>query len=68
MSSQTNAAGGTVWTSSGLIGQADVAAALNSAAYTGGDINVLSGVHGFADGTWEAVPGFFKGKRPANPG
>jgi RHS repeat-associated protein len=60
MESQVNAAGGTVYTSTGLIGQDVVGSAVNSA-LTGGatDINILSGVHGAADGTMTAAPEFF---------
>jgi RHS repeat-associated protein len=60
MSAETNAAGGTVYTSVGGIGQSDVGAAVNSAMYSGGDINILSGVHGAADGTMTAAPEFFQ--------
>lgn len=42
-SSETNAAGGTVWTSIGAISQNDIAPLVNSGMY-GGDVNVLSGV------------------------
>jgi hypothetical protein len=49
-SSETNAVGGTVWTSVGDIGQKDVGTIVNGAMYQG-DVNILTGVHGFADGT-----------------
>src|SRR5262249_50134487 len=60
MSAETNAAGGTVYTSVGGIGQSDVATAVNSAMYNGGEINILSGVHGAADGTMIPAPEFFQ--------
>jgi hypothetical protein len=48
--STTNAAGGTVWTSEGLIVQSDFASLVNSGLYSG-EVNILTGVHGLADGT-----------------
>lgn len=48
--STTNAAGGTVWTSEGAIVQSDVAPLVNSGMYDG-EVNILSGVHGAADGS-----------------
>jgi hypothetical protein len=48
--STTNAAGGTVWTSEGLIVQSDFASLVNSGLYEG-EVNILTGVHGLADGT-----------------
>jgi RHS repeat-associated protein len=48
--STTNAAGGTVWTSEGLIVQSDFASLVNSGLYKG-EVNILTGVHGLADGT-----------------
>ncbi len=49
-SSETNAVGGEVWTSVGNISQNDVATIVNSGMYSG-DVNVISGVHGFLNGT-----------------
>jgi hypothetical protein len=60
MSAETTAGGGTLYTSVGGINSADVAAAINNAMYTEGEINVLSGVHGFIDGTMEAAAEFFQ--------
>jgi hypothetical protein len=50
LSSETNASGGTVWTAVGNIDQNDVAGAVNSGMYSG-DVDIVSGVHGYADGT-----------------
>ena len=49
-SSSTNSAGGTVWTSVGTISQKDIGPLVNSGLYQG-DVNILSGVHGFTDGS-----------------
>jgi hypothetical protein len=49
-SSQANGAGGTVATSVGDISQNDVAPLVNSGMYRG-DVNIITGVHGLADGT-----------------
>jgi hypothetical protein len=49
-SSSTNAAGGQVWTSVGDISQNDFASLVNSGLYTG-EVNIITGVHGMADGT-----------------
>ena len=49
-SSQTNAAGGTIWTSVGDISQNDVAALVNSGMYNG-EVNIISGVHGALNGS-----------------
>jgi hypothetical protein len=49
-SSETNAVGGEVWTSVGNISQNDVASIVNSGMYSG-DVNIISGVHGFIDGS-----------------
>ena len=48
--SETNAAGGEVWTSAGAISQNDFASLVNSGLYQG-DVNIISGVHGLADGS-----------------
>lgn len=48
-SSETNAAGGEVWTSVGDISQNDFASLVNSGLYKG-DVNIISGVHGTVDG------------------
>jgi RHS repeat-associated protein len=48
-SSTTNAAGGEVWTSVGEISQNDFASIVNSGLMKG-DVNILTGVHGFANG------------------
>ncbi len=60
-SSETNAAGGTVWTTVGKINQNDVGTMVNSA-MTGGasEINILTGVHVYADGTTEVEAQFFQ--------
>ncbi len=66
MSTQTNAAGGTVYTSVGPIGQDVVGTAVNNAMTAGpGEINILSGVHGYADGTTTAAPEFFQADQAA---
>lgn len=54
-SSETNAAGGEIYTADDVISQDDFA---NKVLYSadGTKINVISGVHGFADGTVEAAP------------
>ncbi len=65
MSSETNAAGGTLVTASGGIGQSDVAPIVNSAMYTGEPINILSGVHGAADGTITPEPSFYHADQAA---
>ena len=49
--STTNAAGGTVWTSEGTVVQSDFAGIVNNGLYNGEGVNILSGVHGFTDGT-----------------
>jgi uncharacterized protein RhaS with RHS repeats len=49
-SSQTNAAGGVVVTSTGSINQNDVAPYVNSGMYTG-SVNIITGVHGQSNGT-----------------
>jgi hypothetical protein len=49
-SSEPNAAGGTIWTSVGDISQNDVAGLVNGGLYRG-EVNIISGVHGFLDGT-----------------
>jgi hypothetical protein len=58
-SSETNAAGGDVWTSDGLINQNDVAGIVNTGMYNG-DVNIISGVHGFADGSMDADLGLYE--------
>jgi hypothetical protein len=65
MTSETNAAGGTLVTAAGKISQSDVAGAVNSAMYSGGDINILSGVHGLADGTMVPEASFFQADQAA---
>ena len=55
-----NAAGGTVWTSTGLINQNDVSRIVNSALYTGQQIAILTGVHGGPDGEVEEEGQFLK--------
>ncbi|WP_162009805.1 hypothetical protein [Methylocystis heyeri] len=50
MSSSTNSAGGEVWTSVGEISQNDFAGIVNGGLMKGGDVNILSGVHGLASG------------------
>lgn len=52
--SETNAAGGQVWTSVGTINQNDFASIVNSGMYNG-DVNIISGVHGALDGSIESV-------------
>jgi hypothetical protein len=59
----TNAAGGKVWTSDGLINQNDVAPLVNSGMYGEGDVNILSGVHGEADGTMTADQSLYQADR-----
>ena len=66
MSLETNAAGGTVWTSVGLIKQDVVAGAVNNAMTAGSsEINILSGVHGYADGTMKAASEFLTADQAA---
>jgi RHS repeat-associated protein len=51
-SGSENAAGGTVYTSDGLISQNDFAGLVNSGMYSGnGEVNIISGVHGALDGS-----------------
>ena len=52
-SSETNAAGGTIWTSVGDISQNDVAPLVNSGMYNG-EVNIISGVHGALNGSTTA--------------
>jgi hypothetical protein len=49
-SSESNEAGGSVVTSVGDVAQKDFAPLVNGAMYRG-DVNIISGVHGLADGT-----------------
>jgi hypothetical protein len=58
-SSEENAARGTVWTSAGNVSQNDVAGLVNGGMYRG-DVNILSGVHGLADGTMAAERAFYE--------
>jgi RHS repeat-associated protein len=55
-SSDTNAAGGTVWTSDGTISQLDFQKMVTNASYNGDTINIISGVHGGPGG--EIMPDF----------
>jgi hypothetical protein len=48
--STTNETGGTVWTSVGSINQKDIRPLVNSGLFAG-DVNIISGVHGFLDGS-----------------
>jgi RHS repeat-associated protein len=50
LSSSTNSAGGELWTSAGEISQNDFAGIVNGGLMKGGDVNILSGVHGLASG------------------
>ncbi len=52
-SSETNTAGGTIWTSVGDISQNDVAPLVNSGMYNG-EVNIISGVHGAVSGSTTA--------------
>ena len=52
--SEINAAGGEVWTSTGAINQNDFAGLVNGGMMKG-NVNIISGVHGAADGSIEAV-------------
>jgi RHS repeat-associated protein len=66
MSAETNAAGGTVYTSVGKIGQDVVGTAVNDSMTAGAsEINILSGVHGYANGTMEAAPQFLQADQAA---
>jgi hypothetical protein len=56
-SSKTNAAGGEVWTSVGRVNQYDVRDVVNET-YRGGNINILTGVHGSATGATAVEDGF----------
>lgn len=58
-SSTTNKAGGTVVTSGGTITQAEVGTEVTTALYRGGDVRVLSGVHGLPDGTMIPEASFY---------
>ena len=58
-SSETNAAGGTVWTSEGAISQNDVAGLVNSGMYRG-EVNILTGVHGEASGATVVDRSFYE--------
>ncbi|CAN7455504.1 RHS repeat-associated core domain-containing protein [Rhizobium sp. LjRoot254] len=49
-SKTNNAAGGDVWTSSGMIAQKDFSSMVNSGAMKG-EVDILTGVHGFPDGS-----------------
>jgi RHS repeat-associated protein len=53
-----NAAGGRVVTSVGEISHSDVATQVNSALYAGGEVRVLSGAHGYPDGTMVSEASF----------
>lgn len=57
--SEVNEAGGTVYTSTGTITQNDVAPLVNGGMY-GGDVNVLSGVHGLPNGSTLVEPSFYE--------
>lgn len=59
-SSTTNSAGGTVWTSEGTIYQSDFSGIVNDSLYDGQDVNILSGVHGFPDGTTLPDPALYQ--------
>jgi hypothetical protein len=52
-SSEENAAGGTIYTSEGDISQSDFASMVNTGLMKG-DVNIISGVHGFSDATMSA--------------
>jgi hypothetical protein len=47
--SEENAAGGTVYTSSGNISQSDFASIVNNGLMKGDDVNIISGAHGLPD-------------------
>lgn len=57
--SSTNAAGGELWTSAGDISQNDFASLVNGGLYKG-DVNIISGVHGLADGSTIADRSLFE--------
>jgi hypothetical protein len=66
MSSEVNPAGGTVYTSTGSILQDVVGSSVNSAVNAGAtEINILSGVDGFANGTTEPAPQFLAADQAA---
>lgn len=48
--SSTTESGGTLWTSTGTIRQSDFGSMVNSGLFKG-DVDIISGVHGFPDGT-----------------
>jgi hypothetical protein len=54
------AAGGELWTSSGNIVQSDFANLVQAGSANGQTVNLLTGVHGFANGTIQAAPEFFE--------
>jgi hypothetical protein len=59
-SPQTNAAGGTVWTTQGGISQTSVADMINTAGYSNpSEINVLTGADGLPSGQMISNPAFY---------
>lgn len=54
-----NSSGGTVWTSEGTIYQNDYQGIVNNGLYKG-DVSILSGVHGYPDGTIEPDYGLYQ--------
>jgi RHS repeat-associated protein len=56
---QTNSEGGTVWTSVGSINRLNFASIVTDAAADGGDINILTGVHGSPTGELTPYPSFY---------
>ena len=55
-----NAAGGRLFTSTGAINQNDFAGIVNAGVMLGDDVHILTGAHGFPDGTIEADPRLFR--------
>ena len=55
----SNAAGGRIFTSTGAIDQDDLTPIVQSAVMRDDEVHILSGVHGFADGTTEGHRAFF---------
>jgi hypothetical protein len=56
----TNAADGRVFTSTGTIKQADFQGIVETSLMREEEVQIISGVHGYPDGTMEAHPTFFK--------
>jgi hypothetical protein len=58
-SAGTNAAGGRIFTATGTINQNDFAGIVNAGVIQGEPVTILTGVHGFADGSVIADPSLY---------